>query len=394
MRKLRIWTGLSAVAAVSVATALVGAVPSWASESSALDARATLAAVAPGVVTGDADDTVVQLSVPSALTRSAAPLVPSVSVTTTPDDSTPQSVSFKMDGTTTMQSQDSGITTFATDTKDVARYVAENEAGVQVLTAYAKPQASYESRTTFNLPEGTTPVERENGDWYLRSGTQTTGVILAPWARDAAGKELATEYRWEGSTLVQSVDVPASATFPVVADPAWTYTWSATVTVGSPTDIHNKMHNCFNCIFPVEGAPKAFPREGQKLPLVVRAFPGAPFPVDFTCIFRTEQWVPAGNQLFPDGDFGFVFDAGKGHVDGVGSWISFDWYGTKSSPSKPIASEQMQLIIYGSIVNSNPAGIPRAAYLTGAKTNWGNFLSNYTSTLGGYPGNPKWSWLN
>ncbi|WP_158594795.1 hypothetical protein [Cryobacterium melibiosiphilum] len=45
-------------------------------------------------------------------------------------------------------------------------------------------------------------------------------------------------------------------------------------------------------------------------------------------------------------------------------------------------------------MNSNPAGVPQAAYQFGAKSNWGQFVENYIGTAGGYPGDGSWAWIN
>lgn len=55
--------------------------------------------------------------------------------------------------------------------------------------------------------------------------TQTLGEVAAPWAVDADGNPVATEYELDGTTLVQTVKVTPDTTFPVVADPKW-YWWA------------------------------------------------------------------------------------------------------------------------------------------------------------------------
>lgn len=138
------------------------------------------------------------------------------------------------------------------------------------------------------------------------------------------------------------------------------------------------MHSCFNCIFPVEGAPAAFPRPKQTLPLVVRLSDLWPFnsPNNFTCIFGEEHYVNrkfgVGSNIL-DGDFACYFNSGPGHVDGPGSMISFDFYGKGNS--QPLT--KMQFVVFASITNSNPAGIPNWTYLIGAKSTWGTFIQKY-----------------
>lgn len=53
---------------------------------------------------------------------------------------------------------------------------------------------------------------------YGADGTQTN-YILAPWAKDAEGKDLDTYYTLEGNALKQHIDL-SDAAFPVIADPS------------------------------------------------------------------------------------------------------------------------------------------------------------------------------
>lgn len=362
---------------------------------SVADAAATLDAVAPGAIGQDDPNTTVAVSTgsPSAA-RSSTTAAPDVAVTSAPDaDGAAQNVSFSLDDATQQISDEDGTTAFATSSPNIARYISEMDTGVRIITAYQKPQSSYESRTTFDLPAGVVPEQRPNGSWLLKSGSDVVGSLLAPWALDAAGRSLATSYRWDGTTLIQDVEVPANATFPVVADPAWSYTWTAVIQVGSPKSVHDDLHSCFNCTFPVEGAPKAFPKPGQTLPLVVRPVLGWPTSEPFTCIFGQEQYIGTGNPLYPGGDFGFYFTAAKGHVDGAGSLISFDFVGTPSDVIRD-PGETMRFYVAGNIMNEKPAGIPQGAYRTAAKTTWGTFLNRYTVQHGGSPHIPKWYWVN
>ena len=71
------------------------------------------------------------------------------------------------------------------------------------------------------IPAGHDAVVHTDGSvrFYDSDGNETSG-ILPPWAVDADGEPIATSYRLEGSTLVQTVDHHGAA-YPVVADPAW-----------------------------------------------------------------------------------------------------------------------------------------------------------------------------
>ncbi|MFJ9847288.1 hypothetical protein ACIRYZ_44075 [Kitasatospora sp. NPDC101155] len=69
-----------------------------------------------------------------------------------------------------------------------------------------------------------------------------------------------------------------------------------------------ELHRCFNCSFPVAGAPHNFPRQGQFIPLkacVVFFCKNAP----------VKAWQDDGGH--------FHFIAQKGHFDGAGSEVHF-----------------------------------------------------------------------
>ena len=70
------------------------------------------------------------------------------------------------------------------------------------------------------LPQGyKAKVERDGSVSLLSSGNNhSIRFIEAPWAVDATGKALKTEYQVKGSTLVQSIATDG-ATYPIVADP-------------------------------------------------------------------------------------------------------------------------------------------------------------------------------
>lgn len=66
------------------------------------------------------------------------------------------------------------------------------------------------------------------GSVLIRKGMfgEPQGIIDRPWAKDATGQPLSTNYLVKGDRLIQTIDVPGDATFPVVADPkVRTYWW-------------------------------------------------------------------------------------------------------------------------------------------------------------------------
>jgi hypothetical protein len=96
------------------------------------------------------------------------------------------------------------------------------------------------------------------------------------------------------------------------------YTYDYVVTSEAGAQIHasfddafTALHDCFNCSFPVPGAPAAFPAEGQTLPLRPCLIAGA------ACQNATVSMHPREQ----DGYMQLV--AQPGHFDGAGSTVTF-----------------------------------------------------------------------
>jgi hypothetical protein len=326
--------------------------------------------------------------------RLASPPAESVPVTLTvsPKDSAPESVAVKLDtATTTDFANQSGLSSFSTTSDNVKRYIVENAIGASVITAYQSPQSTYKSSTTFALPEAFHAQKQPSGVYYFTNGEEIRGAIMPPWARDAKGRALETSCSWDGPTLIQDVKVPSDAALPIIADPAWSYTWTAIIKIGDPLSLRTHMHSCFNCTFPVQGAPAAFPIHGQTLPLTVGI---AGINMNFTCIFDQESYTPRVPQLYPNGEFGFWFNSGPGHVDGPGSRISFDFWTRNESDT----SIKMRFTVVGDITNDSPGGVPQWIYLPGTKAQWEVFVRRVIVTEGGpvstLAQNAYWNWIN
>lgn len=106
---------------------------------------------------------------------------------------------------------------------------------------------------------------------------------------------------------------------------------------------------------------------GNLLPLKVRPYAGAPVFWNFQCTFVQQVLTSVPGYS----DWEMIFSATSKHVDGVGSSISFLVF------KKP-GQSNYSLRVSGYVVNDNPMGIGRLAYLTGAFYNWANFASNLT----------------
>lgn len=76
-----------------------------------------------------------------------------------------------------------------------------------------------------DVPPGGSLIKDSTGGMRLMVGGAMVGYIYQPWARDAAGRMLATSYSWNGRQLIQHVDL-SGARFPVQADPHYTCSWT------------------------------------------------------------------------------------------------------------------------------------------------------------------------
>jgi hypothetical protein len=128
---------------------------------------------------------------------------------------------------------------------------------------------------------------------------------------------------------VQALDMPLAPP-PFLPESPWEYHngYTTEVTARGPDgelvdggslvtldDVWNELHRCFNCNFPIGGAPKEFPKVGDQLPLEMRisGVAAASLPVKVTQITRTADAI--------DIEFGTL----PGHADGPGSTIHFRW---------------------------------------------------------------------
>ncbi|WP_282837289.1 hypothetical protein [Microbacterium flavum] len=311
------------------------------------DAAAILGEVVPDVLdeTSDADHIQVDL------TSDAAAVEVAGQSDAAPDTVSP-GISFSIDYVSEQaETEEDGLTVLRGQDDTVAAYVQPTGFGVRVLTAISDSTAPTSYDYTFDVPENTQLVESEYA-YYLESGDDLLGTVYKPWATDAQGNSVPTTYSWSEGTLTQHVDLTSPGIeFPVIADPAWGYTYYYSVT---KTAAQNKalLKKCFNCYFPVEGAPKAFPAAGKLLPLRVAG-------LNFECKFKSE--FTSGTSYF-----GFQFDATKNHVDGLGSNIIFEFR---------TINGKKNLVVSAYIANDSK-WINNGYYRLGAALNWQNFAKN------------------
>ncbi|MBD8704920.1 hypothetical protein [Frigoribacterium sp. CFBP 13712] len=335
-----------------VATALVGGAlqPAFAAETplGTADASGVVEQLAPGILGETSHDAGVSVAETPA-TEGISVAVGSDEAISELDDASSPGITFSVDYATKQVGTDSGLQILETTSENASAYVQPLASGVRVLTAIESAEAPSEYSYSFDVPAETVLNEGANG-YYLESGEDVLGVLAHPWAVDADGQQLPTSFTWESGKLTQHVDLSSPAiAFPVLADPAWSYTYSY-ATKKTAAANKNLLKGCFSCYFPVSGAPKAFPKAGQLLPL--RVGPG-----NFECRFKSEF---SGTNYF-----GFQFDATKNHVDGAGSNIVFE-FRTVGGVKK--------LVVSGYIVN-DAWWVKNNAYKVGALNNWQTFAN-------------------
>lgn len=270
---------------------------------------------------------------------------------------------------TKVESVRDGLTVLSTDSEDVKFYSQPLDNGARVISALDSDkirEIAYEFRSSEPLEATKLP---SGGIKFTDSEGFTVGSIRKPWAVDSKGDRLNTSLEWQNGTIVQHVDITSATSFPVLADPAWDYIMEYDVEGRNPRTIWNMLHGCFNCYFPVSGAPQGYPVPGQLLPLTVG-------PMNFECRFRDdfyrsdEYW----NGIFDY--WGFTFDSTENHVDGMWSHITFtfqDWdrYGEPGLPPERITRMRVDAHI-----ENDFTWVGNTAYRTGALMNWAQFALN------------------
>ena len=117
---------------------------------------------------------------------------------------------------------DGGIVTYDNGNASSTVPVVHNDGSTQVLTVIDGRSAPTEYAYPVSLPAGARLVAQAGGAIIVDARGVTIGTFAAPWARDAAGRSVATHYSVAGSTLTQVVEHRADGvTYPVVADPTY-----------------------------------------------------------------------------------------------------------------------------------------------------------------------------
>ncbi|CAA0091652.1 Uncharacterised protein [Mycolicibacterium vanbaalenii] len=128
-------------------------------------------------------------------------------------------------------------------------------------------------------------------------------------------------------------------------------------------DVWNELHRCFNCNFPIGGAPKEFPKVGDQIPLEMNlaGVKAANLPVEVTQINRAADAIDIEFATLP------------GHADGPGSTIHFRWTEQGGAPNLDIRG----YITEGPGSGDSPFSAPaRVGYTALAQLVWQPYIDN------------------
>lgn len=251
--------------------------------------------------------------------------------------------------------------------EDSAQTVVQlTETGVRIMHLLEGPKSPTRFATKLEADKPIDPVfYDETGQVFLHD---TDGVFLGEiepaWAIDAEGRAVPTRYTWEEGHLVQHVDhTSGDFTYPIVADPTWTYSFTfSDPDYGEGITVEKAMkelRRCFNCSFPIAGAPKAFPKLNQ-----IIALNASPFSI------KNIPYINAKVKVTATAWRTWKFTAEPGHFDGAGSTVTFAWYQTCTSLKKPRIHMNVGAVI------KKDLGAGNAAVKTAAAWKWGLFVSN------------------
>lgn len=114
-----------------------------------------------------------------------------------------------------------GTVVYADADDDFDLAVQPNRDGVRTLITLRDADAPTEYRFPLDLPADAVTEQLEDGSILVSLGEEYLGTFDVPWAKDANGEAVPTDYRIEGGALVQTVRTGPNTAYPVVADPAW-----------------------------------------------------------------------------------------------------------------------------------------------------------------------------
>jgi hypothetical protein len=335
--------------ATLIATLLQGTTPAFAA-SEVSDATSVLQAIVPEIYA--------QTSAASEVKVSQKTANGEVSVTDLGPGMENSQVSIKMPSEAQPSAQADGLTVVENTDGNFQQVIQPLEVGFRVLNISINGDAPKEYAFELDIPEGAV-AELVMGTVRVNRGDEILGSIKEPWAYDGDGNIVETFFTLDGSKVTQHLKTYADTVYPVVSDPNWGYV-AVYKLKGSYLVAWERLHTCFNCYFPVAGAPSRWPTYGQLLPLYVDDITGRQ---DMHCLMNYAVVYATSNR--------WKFIATKNHLDGLGSTIIFDL--------RKISSGANQLVVDASIVNDAYGGSMNWYVERKARETWATFADNLNS---------------
>ena len=227
--------------------------------------------------------------------------------------------------------------------------------GFEVNVMTTRGATPSDAKVFIDLPSGARVHELGNVLYFLKGG-EAYGSIDRPVLKNPNGPAIPLAYTWSDGVLKISVPQAEEGEMSEVGILAfsWTYTMSAALNK-SPYRTWTLLHNCFNCYFPVAGAPRSFPSHGQLLPLYAW-FSGKKFNME----------CRMGSAILENWGWTYRFNATANHFDGAGSYITF------SSGYDSVTGKYM---LYVRAYITRVWATSHPFYTTSAKAKWREFAN-------------------
>ena len=223
MRPRRTTTGLASIGSAALLT-LAFVSPAMADDDVASQAKSAIQTIAPSALDNVLND-------PTSGADSGSIDVAGVTVTIPADPSTgvridsgaPVTIGLPFsDEVGDARAANGGFVAYDNGNASISVPVVHHDGSTQVLTVIDGPSAPISYAYPVSLPAGARLVAQAGGAIILDAHGETIGTFSAPWARDSAGRRVATHYSVTGNTLTQFVQHRADGvTYPVVADPTY-----------------------------------------------------------------------------------------------------------------------------------------------------------------------------
>ncbi|WP_200301349.1 hypothetical protein [Streptomyces adelaidensis] len=146
-------------------------------------------------------------------------------------------------------------------------------------------------------------------------------AVLAPAGAASASSNAAVAKKTQAAVAEQDTTATAAVKLRKLYDVSFYVKPNNARFIGKPwkpSEAIRELKKCFNCTFPVKGAPKKYPAENQRINLKACA-------TFFVCKNAPVRYHKGKDK------YGWYFTAEKGHFDGAGSKVYFNFINEKKT---------------------------------------------------------------